>query len=106
MSADLAAVAKYSELLKNARLNLVSEVTVLASLEMKNGQDCSANLTVCGKRFDLVKMNSSYMPERIKALDVIRLELIKYQQGVVSSHRSGVDGLEWRLRQASAGVSA
>ena len=104
MSADLSAVAKYHKLVTAARAALDLEVTVLASLEMKNGQDFGTNLTVCGKKFVLVEMGHYYYAERVKALDVIRLELIQYQKDVVSSHQSGVDGLEWRLRQAAAGV--
>lgn len=101
MSVDLQVVAQTSRCLQDAYAALASEQVVLASLEMKNGQDFSTNLMVCGKKFQLVAMGRNYYPERIKALDVIRLELIKYQQGIVQFHKDTVEGLEFKLQQVA-----
>ncbi len=106
MSANLEEIAVFSKQLKEAREALQSERKVLHSLEMKNGQDFSTNVTVCGKRFALVVMGGNYGPERVKELDVVRLELIKYQQGIVQYHIGAVEGLEFKLVQAARGVSA
>lgn len=106
MSANLKAIAEIGQQLEAARQALDSEKKVLWSLEMKNGQDFATSVTVCGKRFALVTMGSNYYPERIKALDVVRLELIKYQQGVVQFHLGAVEGLEFKLVQAARGATA
>lgn len=106
MSADLKAVAEISKQPETAREALKSERTVLHSLEMKNGQDFATSVTVCGKRFMLVAMGSNYYPERVKALDVVRLELIKYQQGIVQYHLGAVEGLEFKLAQAARGAAS
>jgi len=106
MSANLEEVAVFSKQLKEAREALKAERKVLHSLEMKNGQDFDTNITVCGKRFALVTMGANYYPERVKALDVIRLELIKYQQGVIQYHLGAVEGLEFKLAQAARGAAA
>jgi hypothetical protein len=106
MNANLEAVSLYSKQLTEARAALDAEQKVLASLRMANGQDFATSLIVCGKKFALVTMGSNYFPERVKALDVIRLELIKYQEGVVQFHSGAVEGFEFRLAQAARGAAS
>ena len=103
MSADLQAVAEISKKLAADREALKSEETVLNSLMLKNGQDFETSLSVCGKRFMLVRMGANYYPERVKALDVIRKELIEYQKGIVQFHIGAIEGIEFKLVQASCG---
>ena len=106
MSVDLKAIAEISKKIASTRVAMDDELEVLRSLEMKNGQDFCTNLTVCGKKFQLVQMGRNYNAERVVALDVIRLELIKYQKGIVSFHKSALEGLEFRLREAASGRTA
>lgn len=105
MSADVGAVMTIGKQLSEARVALGSEQKVLASLEMKNGQDFATNITVCGKTFHLVRMGTNYYPERVESLNVVREELIKYQKGVIQYHLGAIEGLEFKLLQAARGAT-
>jgi hypothetical protein len=89
-----------------ARAQLNKEKEILRTMELENGQDCSASVTFCGKRFELAYMTSYYMPAAVKQLDTVRLALIEYQKACVNQRLSTVEGLEWKVRQATKGGAA
>lgn len=89
--------------LDTARAKLAKEREILLTMELKNGQDCGASVSFCGKQFSLAYMSSYYMPAAVKQLNTVRLALIDYQKACVSQHEGAVGGLEWKVKQAVKG---
>lgn len=96
-------VRELTEKLDAARAQLEKEQEILRTMELTNGQDCSASVSFCGKRFALASMNSYYMPSAVAQLNTVRLELVAYQKACVSSQQSAVDGIAWQVQQATKG---
>lgn len=89
-----------------ARAQLAKEREILLTMELKNGQNCGASVSFCGKQFALAYMTSYYMPAAVKQLNAVRLALIEYQKACVSQQAGAVEGLEWKVRQATKGGAA
>jgi hypothetical protein len=95
---DTEAIRRQTEVVDAARKAVAATQKLIAQVSARSGQDC-ATVSVNGVVFNLVQLNSAYMPQVVKGMEAIQRECLAILQANLSAQRSKLEGAEWKLRQ-------
>ena len=95
---DTEAIRSQTAVVDAARKAVADSKTLIAKVSARHGQDCAV-IHINGVKFDLTSLNRAYMPEVIKGMEAIQRECVAMLQAQLATHRSRLEGAEWKLLQ-------
>jgi len=98
---NLDAIRRQADLIGSLRSQLKDAETQIATVAGNHGQSTTARVTVNGVCFDVLRMNTAYMPEVIKGYEIIQREAVRLLTMRRDRTLSQLEGAEWKMRQLS-----